>query len=64
MARSVDKSARSGRFVTKAAMRRSPRTTVSITVGSKATGYRSAATGKFVSVATARRHPGTAIREG
>jgi hypothetical protein len=55
----------SGRFVTKAATRRSPRTTVTEKVGGGSTGgaYRSAITGKFVSKSHGKRHPNTTMRD-
>lgn len=58
------RSARTGRFVTNKTATKNPRTTVSITNGSKATGYRSAITGRFVKQSTAQRHPDTTIHEG
>ena len=64
MARSVNRSASSGRFVTSRTAARSPKTTVRQTVPSKATGNRSAITGRFVTNATAARHPNTTITEG
>lgn len=64
MARSVTRSARSGRFVTSRTAARSPRTTVVQTVPSKGSGYRSAITGKYISKAAAARHPSTSISEG
>lgn len=67
MARTVNRSARTGRFVPKAQVRRSPRTTTSEAVGRR-TGntkavHRSAITGRFVSKATAQRRPSTTIRQ-
>lgn len=67
MARTVGRSARTGRFVPKAQVRRSPRTTTTETVG-RGTGntkavHRSAITGRFVSKATAQRRPATTIRQ-
>ena len=64
MARSVSRSASSGRFVTARTVVRSPRTTVTQTVPSRASGYRSAITGRFISPAAAARHPNTSIAEG
>ncbi|WP_139007039.1 ABC transporter ATP-binding protein [Arthrobacter crystallopoietes] len=67
MARSVNRSARSGRFVTKAAAARSPRTTTTERVGSgtanRRSVNRSASTGRFVTQATARRNPGGTITQ-
>lgn len=67
MARTVNRSARTGRFVTKAQVRRSPRTTTTEAVG-RGTGntkavHRSATTGRFVTKATAQRRPATTIRQ-
>lgn len=64
MARSVTRSARTGRFVTSGTASRSPKTTVRQSVPSKAAGNRSAITGRFVTDATAARHPNTTITEG
>lgn len=64
MARSVNRSSRTGRFVSSGSVRRSPRTTVRQTVGGKKSGgtvHQSAITGRFVSSATAKRHPDTTI---
>jgi hypothetical protein len=63
-ARSVARSASSGRFVTARTAARSPKTTVRQTVPSKAIGNRSAITGRFVSNVTAARHPNTTITQG
>jgi hypothetical protein len=63
MARTVSKSASTGRFVSRATVARNPGGTVRQTVGSRATGYRSASTGRFVTAATAARHPGKTIKE-
>lgn len=64
MASSVNRSARTGRFVTSSAAARSPRTTVRQSVPSQASGYRSAITGRFIGPAAAARWPNTSIREG
>lgn len=64
MARSVNRSASSGRFVTARASARSPRTTVRQSVPSKSSGYRSAITGRYISAAAAARWPGSSIAEG
>lgn len=64
MARSVSRSAVSGRFVRSRTVARSPRTTVTQTVPSRGTGYRSAITGHYISAAAAARHPNTSIAEG
>ena len=67
MARTVSRSARTGRFVKASTARRSPRTTTTETVGrgtsNKTTVNRSAITGRFVTEATAQRHPGTTITQ-
>jgi len=64
MVRSVSRSARTGRFVTARTVARSPRTTVTQTVPSRAMSYRSAITGRFISPAAAARHPNTSIAKG
>lgn len=64
MARSVSRSAKTGRFVIQRTAARSPRTTVTQTVPSKSTGNRSAITGRYISAAAAARHPNTSITEG
>ena len=63
MAKAVNKSAATGRFVTRATAARNPGGTVRQTVGGRASGYRSASTGRFVTAATAARHPGRTIKE-
>lgn len=67
MARSVNRSARTGRFVTASTAHRSPGTTVTQRISggtsSGATVHRSTITGKFVTEATARRHPSTTISQ-
>jgi len=67
MARTVSRSASSGRFVKASTARRSPRTTTTETVGrgtsNKTTVNRSAITGRFVTESTAQRHPGTTITQ-
>ena len=61
----ASRSARSGRYVSKATAARQPRTTVTQAgKTSKAHGARSAITGRFVTPATAKRHPDTTITEG
>lgn len=67
MARSVSRSASSGRFVTKATAARHPGRTTTERVGT-GTGNsrqvaRSASTGRFVTPATARRNPGGTINQ-
>lgn len=64
MTRSVNRSSRTGRFVSSGTVSRSPRTTVTQTVGGRKSGgqvRQSAITGRFVSGATAQRHPDTTI---
>lgn len=68
MARSSSGSARSaktGRYVSKATAKRHPRTTVVESGKNKstATAHRSAITGRYVTPATAKRHPGTTVTE-
>ena len=59
------RSARTGRYVTKATAARNPRGTVTESSGGKGGGkaYRSAITGHYVTKATAQRHPGTTVTE-
>ena len=59
------RSARTGRFVTKATAVRHPRTTVveSGSKGEAGTHHRSAITGRYVTRSTANRHPGTTVTE-
>lgn len=64
MARSVSRSAQSGRFVKASTAARHPKTTVTQKLGGQGSGYRSAISGKFVNKATAQRHPDTTIHEG
>lgn len=59
------RSAKTGRYVTKATAARNPRGTV-VESGknkSSATAHRSAITGRYVTGATAKRHPGTTVTE-
>ena len=67
MARTVSRSARTGRFVPRATARRTPRTTATERVGrgtsNKVTVNRSTITGRFVKASTARRHPDTTITQ-
>lgn len=58
------RSARTGRFVTNKTAAKNPRTTVTISNGSKANGHRSTITGRFVKQSTAQRHPDTTIHQG
>lgn len=67
MARSVNRSAGSGRFVNKAAAARWPSKTTTERVGSgtgnSRTVNRSASTGRFVTESTVRRNPGGTIQQ-
>ena len=67
MARTVSRSASSGRFVKASTARRSPRTTTTETVGrgtsNKSAVNRSAITGRFVKESTAQRHPDNTITQ-
>lgn len=67
MARSVSRSARTGRFVSKATVARWPGKTTTERVGTGTgngqTVNRSAATGRFVTPATAKRNPGGTIQQ-
>jgi len=67
MARSVSRSADSGRFVSSKNASRNPKTTTTERVGrgtsNKTTVSRSAATGRFVTKSTATRHPNTTISQ-
>lgn len=67
VARSVNRSARTGKFVTAKHAKASPRTTTTERVGS-GTGNsravtRSASTGQFVTTATGKRNPGGTITQ-
>lgn len=68
MSRKVNRSAVTGRFITKAGAARHPRTSYSQTIESgKANGgavKKSAITGRFVSNATLQRHPNTTYKQG
>lgn len=59
------RSARTGRYVTRATAARHPKSTVIETGPNKGSGSRSrsAITGRFVTSATARRHPGSTVTE-
>ena len=67
MAKSVNRSAGSGRFVSKAAAARWPGKTTTERVGSGTSNTkavtRSASTGRFVTAATGRRNPGGTITQ-
>ncbi|MFI5501158.1 hypothetical protein ACIA5E_19035 [Nocardia asteroides] len=59
------RSARTGRYVTKATAARNPKTTVTESGGNRSSGthHRSAITGRYVTKATAARHPNTTVTE-
>ena len=65
--RSVSRSSRTGRFVSKATAARSPRKTTTERVGAGTSNSRpvnrSATTGRFVTAATAKRNPSGTIRQ-
>ncbi|PZF62702.1 ABC transporter ATP-binding protein [Curtobacterium sp. MCBD17_013] len=67
VARTVSRSASSGRFVSKAAAARWPSKTTTEHVGSGTSNARSvnrsASTGRFVTEATAKRNPGGTIQQ-
>lgn len=69
MAKSSSSRARSGitgRYISKAAAARHPRTSIIESTSSKGGGskvYRSTITGHYVTEATARRHPDTTVTE-
>lgn len=67
MARTVSRSASTGRFVKASKVKSSPRTTSTERVGrgtsNKTTIHRSTITGKFVKESTAVRHPDTTISQ-
>lgn len=67
MAKSVSRSARTGRFVSKATAARWPSKTTTERVGSGTSNStpvnRSASTGRFVTEATAKRNPDGTIRQ-
>lgn len=67
MARSVNRSASTGRFVSKATVARWPSKTTTERVGSGTgngrTVNRSASTGRFVTDATVKRNPGGTIQQ-
>lgn len=64
--RNVNRSASTGKFVSKATVARSPSMTVTQQVGGNKTGQtvtRSASSGKFVTKAAAKRNPGGTVTE-
>jgi hypothetical protein len=66
MARSVGRSAISGRFVKTSTIHSHPKTTVTQKVpsGAKGSHTRSVISGRYISSAAAARHPRNSIREG
>lgn len=61
------RSAISGRYISRAAAARHPRTNITSAGGGSGKGggrNRSAITGKFIGNAAAARHPNTSVREG
>jgi hypothetical protein len=64
MARSVHRSATTGKFVKASTAARHPSKTIRQSVPSASTGqYRSAKTGRYITRAGAARHPTTSVRE-
>ncbi len=65
MAKGHSRSAISGRYISKAAAARHPRTSVTERGGNTGTGTRnrSAITGRYVTPAAAARHPNTTVTE-
>lgn len=65
MAKGHARSAKTGRYVTKATAARHPRTTVVESGGNKGSGkaYRSAISGKYVTKGWAQRSPSTTVTE-
>lgn len=65
MAKGHARSAKTGRYVTKATAARNPRTTVVERGGNKGSGkaYRSAISGKYVTKGWAQRSPSTTVTE-
>lgn len=67
MAKSVNRSASSGRFVSRATAARWPTKTTTERVGSGTSNtravYRSASSGRFVTPTTAKRNPGGTIQQ-
>ncbi|OXR40241.1 hypothetical protein B7C42_07666 [Nocardia cerradoensis] len=59
------RSARTGRYVSKATAARHPRTTVTESGSNRSNGvhHRSAISGRYVTGATAARHPSTTVTE-
>lgn len=59
------RSAKTGRYISRAAAVRRPRTSVIERGSNRGSGvrHRSAVTGRYVTEATAKRHPGTTVTE-
>lgn len=59
------RSAISGRYISRAAVARHPRTSVTESGSNNSSGthHRSAITGRFITEGTAKRHPGTSTTE-
>ena len=59
------RSAKTGRFISRAAGARHPKTTVKVSTGKSKGGtrHRSAISGRFVKEATAARHPSVTVTE-
>ncbi len=65
MAKGSHRSAISGRYISRAAAARYPRTSVTETGSNRSSGthHRSAITGRFVTGSTAARHPNTTVTQ-
>lgn len=65
MAKGHNRSAITGRYISRAAAARHPRTSVTERGGNNGSGahHRSAVTGQYVKPATAARHPNTTVTE-
>ena len=59
------RSAITGRYISRAAAARHPRTSVSVSGANRSSGthHRSAITGRYISPAAAARHPNTSVTE-
>ena len=65
MAKGHARSAITGRYISRGAATRNPRTTVTERGGNRSAGthHRSAITGRYVTPSTASRHPNTTVTE-
>jgi hypothetical protein len=65
MGKGRNRSAITGRYISKAAAARQPKTSVTEHGGNKSPGthHRSAITGRYISKAAAARHPNTSVSE-